>query len=170
MSESDPKPIPGPSPGPSPDRPKPAPAAKPGPAAAVKRPAITTTAPGAKPNRAVVVNSGKREMLIAVGIATGVLALIVCGIWLLSNERAKPSRNFLSGTIVAKHDIGEREQLVTVGKAKGVDIKQGETGYSFDVKVEPGGRIYELPVTKKLFESKKVGDRQDFIRPKGEQR
>jgi hypothetical protein len=162
---TEPKPIPGPSPGPSPDRPAPAPATKPGPAAAVKRPVAATSA-----SRFYVAKSSKREVFIAVGIALGVLAIIVWGIYVVSKEPSKPSRNFLSGTIVAKHDIGEREQLLSVGRSKGVDIKQGETGYSFDVKVGAEGRIYELPVTKKMYESKKVGDRQDFIRPKSEQR
>lgn len=165
MSESQPKSIPGPSP----DLPKAPPAAQPGPADAAKR---SAPAP-AKPNpasRVYVAKSSGREVLIAIGIAVAVLAVIIWGIYVVSKEPSKPSRNFLSGTIVAKHDIGEREELLSVGHSKGVDIKQGETGYSFDVKVEPEGRIYELPVTKKMYESKKVGDRQDFIRPKSEQR
>ena len=165
---NEPKPIPGPSPGPSPDRPVQPPAVKPGPASAVKRPAVT---PGAKPNparRVYVAKSSGREILIAIGLAIGVLALVVWGIIVLGKQQGKPSRNFLSGVIVAKHDIGEREQLVGVS-SKGVNIKQGDTGYSFDVKVEPEGRIYEVPVVKKVYDYKKVGDRQDFIRPKSEQ-
>ena len=87
----------------------------------------------------------------------------------MRSEQSRPSANQVTGTIVAKHDAGEREELITLGR-KGLKSKEGESGYSFDVRVEPSGRVYEVPVSKEQYDAKKVGERQTFIRPPSEQR
>src|SRR5947207_1837739 len=107
--------------------------------------------PRPNPRRVVVPSSKGKEITIAVGVALLVLALILWGTLTLKSQQGQPSRNQLSGTIVAKHDIGEREEQISFGK-KGLDVHSGDTGYWFDVKVEPGGRIYEVPVSKTQFE------------------
>ena len=111
---------------------------------------------------------GRREMLMAVGVGTVILALVIAGILGLSREPNKPSRNFLSGTIVAKHATGERTEEIQVGR-KGVKSQETDSGYAFEIKVEATGRVYEVGVRKELYDKKKVGEKQDFIRPPSEQ-
>jgi hypothetical protein len=118
--------------------------------------------------RVVVPSSRGKEIAIAIGVAAVILALIVWATLTMKSEQGKPSRNQLSGTIVAKHDIGEREEQISVGK-KGLDVRAGDTGYWFDVKVQPSGRVYEVPVSEAQYKGKRVGDTQVFIRPPSEQ-
>jgi hypothetical protein len=129
----------------------------------------TTPPPPPRPGRVVVQSTSNRDILIAVGVALVVLGLVVAGMLALRNYQAQPSKNQLTGVITAKHDIGEREQQISIGR-KGLATKDGDSGYSFDVRVEPSGRVYEIPVTKQMFQAKKVGDKQTFIRPPSEQR
>jgi hypothetical protein len=119
--------------------------------------------------RVVVKDTSKRDMIVAVGAGLGVLAIVLAGIFLLHGEVGKPSDNQLTGVIVARHDSGEREQEISFGK-KGLKTAAGDTGFTFDVRVESEGRTYVLPVNEGLFRSKKVGDSQTFIRPRSEQR
>jgi hypothetical protein len=146
----------------SPDRPTPA-----GAAPRPVKPGAGTGMP--VKSRVVVPSSRGKEIAIAIVVAAVVLGLILWGTLTMKSEQGKPSRNQLSGTIVAKHDIGEREEQISVGR-KGLDVRAGDTGYWFDVKVEPGGRIYEVPVSEAQYKGKKVGDSQVFIRPPSEQR
>ncbi len=119
--------------------------------------------------RLVVKSTSRREIVIATLAAVLVLGGVVWGILAMQAHQARPSKNQLTGVILAKHDSGEREQLVAIGR-KGLKKKDGDSGYWVDVKVEPGGRVYEVPVTKAQWETKKVGDTQTFIRPPSEQR
>jgi len=116
-----------------------------------------------------VEDTSKRDMVVAVGAGLVVLALVLAGIFFLHGEVGKPSDNQLTGVIVAKHDSGEREQEISFGK-KGLKTGDGDTGFTFDVRVESEGRTYVLPVNEGLYRSKKVGDTQAFIRPRSEQR
>ena len=59
------------------------------------------------PRRFIVPDTKKRDILIALAAAVGVLALVLTGIIVLSKEQGKPSTNQLSGVIVAKHARGE---------------------------------------------------------------
>ena len=128
-------------------------------------------APNPRPARprVVVEDTSKRDMVVAVGAGLGVLALVLAGIFFLHGEVGKPSDNQLTGVIVAKHDSGEREQEISFGK-KGLKTGDGDTGFTFDVRVESEGRTYVLPVNEGLYRSRKVGDTQQFIRPRSEQR
>ncbi len=119
--------------------------------------------------RRIVPSTRRRDLAIALGCGVVVLGLLVWAILTMRSEQGRPSANQITGTIVARHDIGEREELISIGR-KGLKSKEGESGYSFDVKVEPGGRIYEVPVSKAQFEAKMVGEQQTFIRPPSEQR
>jgi hypothetical protein len=122
-----------------------------------------------KPARYVAPNTRARDIGIAVATAIAVLAAIIFGTISLKKRQMAPSRNQLTGTITAKHDLGEREEQISIGR-KGLKTQAGDSGYSFDVRVEPEGRTYEVPVTRTQFETKKVGDKQTFIRPPSEQR
>lgn len=119
--------------------------------------------------RAVVPNTSKRDTLIAIGAGVLVLVVIVLGMSLLSKQTALQQENQLSGIIVAKHDSKQVEKEISFGR-KGLGARETDTGYSFDIRVEKENRTYTVPVGRELYESKKVGDQQSFIRPPSEQR
>jgi hypothetical protein len=121
------------------------------------------------PPRVVIPSTKKRDTLIAVGVGGALLALIAVGISLTGGRIGQPSANQLTGIVVAKHESGEVEKEISFNK-KGMKSKETDSGYSIDVKTEPGGRIYELPVSRELWETRKIGDKQSFIRPPSEQR
>jgi hypothetical protein len=121
------------------------------------------------PRRPIVPDTRRRDVLIAITAAIGVLALVFAGIVILGREQGKPSANQLSGVIVAKHARGEREKEIQVGR-KGLSSQETDSGYSFEIRVESEGRTYEVPVAQQLYNARKVGDRQSFIRPPSEQR
>ena len=119
--------------------------------------------------RAVIPNTSKRDTLIAVSAGLIVLVLIVFGISLLSKQMARQESNKLTGVIVAKHDAKQTEKEISFGR-KGLSARDTDTGYTFDVRVEKEDRTYTVPVVREIFEAKKVGDQQSFIRPPSEQR
>ena len=119
--------------------------------------------------RAAVPSTSKRDTIIAVLAGLLVLALIVMGMSMLNKSTALQQSNQLSGVIVAKNDAGQVEKEISVGRG-GLKAKEVDSGYSFDIRVEKENRTYTVPVNRDLFESKKVGDEQSFIRPPSEQR
>lgn len=119
--------------------------------------------------RVIVPNTSKRDTLIAVGAGLVVLVLIIVGISLLNNQMNLQKENQLSGVIVAKHDAKQVEKEITYGK-KGLSARETDTGYSFDIRVDKENRTYTVPVSRELYEGKKVGEEQSFIRPPSEQR
>ena len=108
-----------------------------------------------------------RDTLIAVVSGAIVLGFITLGIITMSS--GKPFSNQVTGTIIEKVYTGEREREITYGKG-GLKTQETDSGYGFKVKVEGRDEPYEVPVTKTLWDSKKVGDQQTFIRPKSEQK
>ena len=148
------EPVP-PSPAPKPQSPAPKVAA----AAAnrIRRPIV------------VAPDTSKRDTVIAIVCGAVVLSLVLAGIFFLHDQQGKPSRNQLTGVIVAKHDSGEREKEISFGK-KGLKTGEADTGFSFEIRVESENRTYEVPVNEGLYRSKKVGETQSFIRPQSEQR
>lgn len=121
----------------------------------------------AKP-RVITYGTPRRDLWIALGSGLAVLIFVVLGIAFLSREQGKPSTNQLTGTITAKHYSGEKASEITYGK-KGLSSRETESGYSFDILVAEEKRTYEVPVSKALYDSRKVGERQSFIRPPSEQ-
>ncbi|MGV3532955.1 MAG: hypothetical protein ACO1QR_11335 [Chthoniobacteraceae bacterium] len=119
--------------------------------------------------RTVAPNTSKRDTIIAVVAGLLVLALIVLGMSMLNKSTALQQSNQLTGEIVAKNDAGQVEKEISVGR-KGLKSKEVDSGFSFDIRVEKENRTYTVPVNRELFESKKVGDTQSFIRPPSEQR
>lgn len=120
-------------------------------------------------SRVVVSSTKRRDLLIATGIGLVVLGLIGLGIFGLSKVPAASNTNQLTGTIVAKHSRGEREQEISFG-SKGLHERETDSGYQLDVKTEPDGRVYEIPdVPKVQYERYKVGDKYKFIKPRSEQ-
>lgn len=119
--------------------------------------------------RTLAPRTGKRDILIAAACALAVIALVVFGVWAVMKQQRTPSRNHLTGQIVEKYHTGEREKEITFGR-KGLKNQETDPGYRFQIRVDGEGRTFEVPVAKELYESKKVGDTQSFIRPPSEQR
>ncbi len=119
--------------------------------------------------RLIVPETGRRDTIIAVVCGLFVLGFIALAFVTLARQHGAPSTNQLHGIITAKHNAEEKESEVSFG-TKGVKSKVVDSGYSFDIQVPAENRTYEVPVSKKLYESRKVGDSQDFIRPRSEQK
>jgi hypothetical protein len=120
-------------------------------------------------SRVIVHSTSRRDLFIALGCGLAVLLFVVFGIWHMSREQGAPSTNELTGKIVAKHDSGEKVTEITYGK-RGLNEHEADSGFSFDIRVESENRTYEVPVAKALYDAKKVGDEQSFIRPPSDQR
>jgi hypothetical protein len=123
-----------------------------------------------KPNpRVIVYGTPKRDLFIAIGAGLAVLLFVLGAIFWATREQGAPSTNQLTGTITAKHNSGEKVSEITYGK-KGLSEREADSGYSFDIHVDAENRTYEVPVAKALYDAKKVGDKQSFIRPPSEQK
>jgi hypothetical protein len=112
----------------------------------------------------VVPRVNRRDILIGVLIALVLLGFVVAAII----HSGKPPGNLLSGEIRAKNPPALRETLMTVSR-KGVSEKTADTGYSVKVWVESQKREYDVMVMKEVWETKKIGDKLEFLRPPSEQ-
>lgn len=121
------------------------------------------------PARLVIPSTAKRDTAIAVAVGLAILALVGTGIFTLSKVPGTPSTNQLTGIIVTKHASGEQEKEITIGK-KGLHSRETDSGYSFEVRTDPDGRVYDVPVPKVQYEMYQVGSKYSFIRPLSEQR
>ena len=122
------------------------------------------------PKRApfVVRSTSKRDTLIAILVAAVILGFLGYGVF----HMAQPVQgNQLTGTVVAKQFTPLKEQLVDFDGRKLKGARESEGEYVLKVRVDAdGGRIYEVPVAKGLFEAKKEGDSVTFMRPRSEQK
>ena len=121
-------------------------------------------APSAPRPRVVIPGVTRRDILIGVLVALGMIAFIVTAVF----QAGQPPRNMLSGTVRERLAPGPRETIMTVSR-KGVSEKTADTGYSLKVWVESQKREYEVMVMKEVWEKKKVGDTLEFLRPQSEQ-
>lgn len=117
--------------------------------------------------RLVIPSTTKRDALIA--ILAGLLILAFVGYGIFQMSRPVPG-NTLTGVIVGKVFTPQREQIIDFSgrKLKGAREIDGE--YVLKVRVEADQRVYEVPVEKPVYESKKEGDSITFLRPESEQR
>lgn len=121
-----------------------------------------------RPAPFVVRNTGARDTVIAILVATVILAFLGYGIFHMSQP---VQGNQLTGTVVTKQFTPLKEQLVDFDGRKLKGTRESEGEYVLKLRVDAeGGRIYEVPVTKALFEAKKEGDSVTFMRPRSEQK
>lgn len=118
-----------------------------------------------KPSRVIVSGTSRRDFFIALAIALAVLGFVVLAIYSTGTEKPK---NTITGIITGRRATGEREKLIDVSR-KGVKEKTADTGFYLKVFVKEENRTYEVMVEKDLWQSKKDGDRLDFLRPPSEQ-
>lgn len=121
------------------------------------------------PPRPVLPNTTKRDALIAIVAGLAVLGLVVFGVM----EMAKPGRanpNLVTGVVVGKEFTPQKERQITFSgrNLKSARVIEGE--YVLKVRVAKENRVYDVPVEKADYESKKEGDAMTFLRPESEQR
>jgi hypothetical protein len=119
------------------------------------------------PNRVVVPNRTLRDALLA-GVA-GVLAIgLLCyGVLRLNAESAQARSRTATGTVLEKVFTSAAEEQISVG-SKGLKTKAIEGEYVLKVRVSKEDRVFEVPVEKSVYLSKKPGDSITFLRPPSE--
>jgi hypothetical protein len=114
----------------------------------------------------VVPNTTKRDTLVAMLIGVVVLGFVGYGVM----HMAQPvSGNKLTGTVVEKVFTPLAERQVSFSGRQIKETKEIAGEYVLKVRVDPGGRIYEVPVEQYGYDSQKVGDTMTFLRPPSEQ-
>ena len=119
------------------------------------------------PPRLVLPSTTKREALVA--IAAGLLVLVFVGYGIM--QMAKPVQgNQLTGVIVGKEFTPMKERQITFSGKQLKSAREIAGEYVLKVRVAPQNRVYDVPVEKADYESKKEGDTMTFLRPESEQR
>ena len=118
--------------------------------------------------RVVIKSNTMRDAAVTIVAAVVLLALLVFGIMQL---REKPKGNALRGEIIEKVFTPMKEEIVEFSGRRMKSTRQSDGDYLFKVRVDSeDGRIFEVPVAKSIYVSKKEGDSMTFIRPKSEQK
>lgn len=118
------------------------------------------------PARVVIPNTTKRDALIAIVSGVLVLAFLIYGIVQMSQPI---TGNKLTGVVISKQATPHKEQLIEFNGRKIEAVKEIDGEFILKVRVEPGARVYEVPVSKAMYESHEKGDSLTFIRPPSEQ-
>lgn len=116
--------------------------------------------------RAIVPNTSARDAIVAVSLGVLVLAFVLYGIFTM---RSPGSGNTLTGTVLGKRFVPQKEQLISVGK-KGLSSRETDGEYLLEVHVAEEKRTFDVPVEKPAYESASVGQTMKFMRPPSEQR
>ena len=117
--------------------------------------------------RVIIASTTKRDAFIAIIAGLLVLAFVGYGIMQMSRPVAG---NKLTGVIVGKTFTPQKEQIIDFSGRKIERTREIDGEYLLKVRVEAENRVYEVPVEKPMYESKKEGDAMTFLRPESEQR
>lgn len=113
-------------------------------------------------SKPLVVKKSKRDLVL--GILGGLVLLGVIIFGLLNMSRSVSGKG-LTGKITAKHFTPQpAETQITVGKG-GLQQRQVDGDYRFEVFVEGENKTYTVWVDKKVYEAQEVGDLFFFLRP-----
>lgn len=121
------------------------------------------------PARVVVPQTTAREALIAAVAGLLALAFLMYGIVHFARLSHQAKTNTLTGLIIDRQfSPTPPEQQITIGRG-GLQAKQNDGEYLLRVRVDSeAGRIFEVPVEKSVYDTKKVGDPLTFLRPPSE--
>jgi hypothetical protein len=120
--------------------------------------------PGPRP----VKSTALRDAVIAGVFIVGILALLAFGVVQLAE---KPKGNVLTGKVVGREFKPLKEQLVEFSGNSLKRTRESDGEYALKVRVDSeGGRVFDVPVSKATYESKKPGDSLEFMRPLSEQK
>ena len=117
--------------------------------------------------RIVIASTTKRDAFIA--IIAGLLVLVFLGYGIMQMSRPVTG-NKLTGVVVGKTFTPQKEQMIDFSGRKIERTREIDGEYVLKVRVEAENRVYEVPVEKPVYESKKEGDAMSFLRPESEQR
>ena len=117
--------------------------------------------------RVIIASTTKRDAFIA--IIAGLLVLAFVGYGILQMSRPVAG-NKLTGVVVEKTFTPQKEQMIDFSGRKIERTREIDGEYVLKVRVEAENRVYEVPVEKPVYESKKEGDAMSFLRPESEQR
>ena len=117
--------------------------------------------------RVVIPGTTKREALVAVIAGLLVLAFVGYGIVHMSSPVVG---NKLTGVIVEKVFTPQKERMIDFNGRKIERAREIDGEYLLKIRVEAENRVYEVPVEKPVYQSKKEGDSMTFMRPESEQR
>lgn len=117
--------------------------------------------------RVVITNNTAREAAITVTIVVLALGLLMFGITQL---REKPVGNVISGEIVGREFKPMKEQIVEFSGRHLKQTRESDGEFVLKVRVDSeGGRVFDVPVTKAIYVTKKDGNSLTFVRPESEQ-
>lgn len=109
-----------------------------------------------------VVKKSKRELLLGVLAGLLLLGIIVFGFLNMSRDVAGKG---ITGKITAKHFTPQApESQITIGKG-GLQQRQVDGDYRFEVFVQEENKTYTVWVDKKVYEAQREGDLFYFLRP-----
>ena len=118
--------------------------------------------------RVVIKNNTARDAVITIVAVVLLVALLIFGVMQL---REKPAGNSVRGEIVEKVFTPMKEEIVEFNGRRMKSNRQSEGEFVLKVRVDSeGGRVFDVPVPKSIYVSKKQGDAITFIRPKSEQK
>lgn len=120
------------------------------------------------PPRVILPDTKRRDTLIAIGIGAVLLVFVALG--LMTMSKPHESANTLVGVVVARQFTPQKEQQVSFSGRKLEGTKEIEGEFVLKVKVEKENRTYDVPVEKRIYDAKTVGDKLEFVRPPSEQR
>ena len=122
----------------------------------------------APPPRVVLKNNSVRDAAIAGACILAILALLG---WGVTQLREKPMGNMLTGEIVAKEFTPMKEETVEFKGRHLKSTRSSDGEFVLKVRVaSEDGRVFDVPVTKAVYVSKKEGDAMTFVRPRSEQK
>lgn len=120
------------------------------------------------PPRVVLPDTKKRDTIIALVVGAVLLLFVAYGVKTMSTPHE--SANILVGVVEAKQFTPQKEQQVSFSGRKLQGTKEIEGEFVLKVKVEKENRTYDVPVEKRIYDTKSVGDKLEFVRPPSEQR
>jgi hypothetical protein len=134
--------------------------------------ANTPSNPGGEKKRLVVTGGlNRRDILLAVAIVVGLLGFVFAAIY--STGTAK-NPNMLTGVIREKYKTGEQVRDIVVSAergSRGITEKIVNSGHYLKVYVPELDKVYnDVMLAQSVWETKKVGDKIDFLRPESERK
>lgn len=118
--------------------------------------------------KVVVRTTTVRDAIVAAVAGLAILGFVIYGVMHMGSP---VQGNKLTGVVVEKMFVPLPEKQVEFSGSTLKRVRESEGEYALKVRVEAeGGRLFEVPVEKVLYDAKRVGDSLTFIRPPSEQR
>ena len=117
--------------------------------------------------RVIVPDRTLRDALLAGCAGLLAIGLLCYGVVRLNADSTRARSRTATGTVLEKVFTPAPEELISVGR-KGLKTKAIEGEYLLKVRVAKEDRVFEVPVEKSVYQTKKEGDSVTFLRPPSE--